>query len=425
MRCFIGLGSNLGERRANLEKAAHMLKVLARPGSFRVSPIYENPAVVPAKSPLDWQQPFLNAVVEMRFQGSARDLLVQLQRIEKHIGREPAPRWAPRALDLDLLLFGDEIINEADLQVPHPGLCERSFVLDPLKDLHPDLRVPGRAETALALARRARGHAPLWMGILNLTPDSFSDGGELADFFTFRRKISEWDEAGVQIFDLGAESTRPGAVPVETAAEWDRLQPALEMIRLHFQGRIFRPLISVDTRHADVAEKALRAGADWINDVSGLTDLRMVELLTQQRRPAIMMHALGIPANPTITLPMSEDPVVAVKGWAWRRLEELTQQGLQAEDLIFDPGIGFGKNAHQSLHLLQRWAELADLPVRLLAGHSRKSFLQIWSQHPAGERDWESVGVSLSIAQKGAEIIRVHEPVLHMRAHQSFQEVQA
>ncbi len=414
MKTWIGLGSNQGDRRGNLEAAGRELQLLSKE-KIRASPIYTTPALIPEGGPEAWRIPFLNAVIEMDWRGSAMDLLVQLKMIEAKLGRIQSERWAPRVIDLDILLFGDQTLAETrgehHLKVPHSGLLERSFVLDPLKDLLPRF---------FQKARLVPGHSPLWMAILNFTPDSFSDGGELASDLDFSVRLSKLDDA--QILDVGAESTRPGATPLDAKEEWLRLKPALEKIRSHYENRVFRPLVSVDTRHAEVARRALEAGVNWINDVSGLADDAMIDVLKSNSCDYVLMHSLSVPADPKISLPDSVDPVAEVKLWARQQLEKLEQSGIALERIIFDPGIGFGKTAQQSISLLKRIDEFMDLPVRLLVGHSRKGFLKTWTRAEAPDRDPETLGVSLRLAERGVDILRVHAANETMRAFQAYME---
>ncbi len=378
--------------------------------------------MVPEDAPDGWRIPYLNAVAAMDWAGSPQELLQSLQHIETGLGRAAALRWAPRIIDLDLLVFGDQTIGDPHLVVPHAGIWGRSFVLDPLKHLAPGLRLPGHAETVLKRARELPGHAPLWMGILNLTPDSFSDGGELADEAELRQRIAAWDSAGVQIFDLGGESTRPGARHIAPDEEWSRLEPALHLLRDRYAGRLFRPWISVDTRHAATAARALAMGADIINDVGGLSDPAMGKILQGGSCQYVLMHSLSIPADKNQVLDENRDPVEAVRVWALEKLESLSRLGIGLDRIIFDPGIGFGKTPSQSLALLQGIESFLDLPVRILAGHSRKSFMILWNNLKAEQRDPESIGLSLRLADKGVDILRVHEPQLHIRAFRAFQE---
>jgi dihydropteroate synthase/2-amino-4-hydroxy-6-hydroxymethyldihydropteridine diphosphokinase len=426
MKCFVGLGSNQGDRVANLERAAQRLKTMSD-GSFRVSPIYRTPALVPPGAPSSWRIPFVNAVIEMSWNGEATQLLSKLKEIEKEIGRLPAERWAPRVIDLDLLLFGDQVIHDAQtfLHVPHAQMLKRAFVLGPLRDLEPRLIVPGSAVAVTEVHRQLPSRAPLWMGILNLTPDSFSDGGVHTDFSAFAKSCETAFQEGVQIFDLGAESTRPGAIPVEPETEWRRLSPALEHLSARFRDRLFRPRISVDTRHTLVARRALAHGADWINDVSAGADVGMANVVREANCDFVFMHHLSVPADVTQVLADSVDPVQEVLRWAEARIEKLQDEGVSLDRLIFDPGIGFGKTPLQSLEILKRIEELQVLPVRILVGASRKSFMKLWGERTAAARDPEGIGVSLQMAMKGVDVIRVHEPSLHLRAFNAFQEVSA
>lgn len=416
------MGSNLGDRRENLEQAAREISLIHR--VVATSPVYQNAALVPPGAPASWNLAYLNAVIKIETEFAPEKLLHDLKRIEAALGRTPAARWAPRVIDLDILLYDGTIYRSDGLVIPHPEMWGRSFVLDPLKNLDPQLIVPGQTKTVLQRARELPGHAPLWMGILNLTPDSFSDGGQWNQPEKFLEKAKEMLAAGVHVLDLGAESTRPGATPLSSTDEWQRLEKPLRILRelltpsgQSLQRRFFLPKISVDTRHADVAERALSLGADWLNDVSGLREPAMVKLAARTTTPVVFMHSLSVPVDKTEHLPLMADPVETVKRWAQERIASLTAGGISPERLIFDPGIGFGKTETQSLEILKRIAEFHDLNVPVLVGHSRKSFLRLWTGAKAAHRDADSVGISLKLIQSGVEILRVHEPALHAGAH--------
>jgi 2-amino-4-hydroxy-6-hydroxymethyldihydropteridine diphosphokinase/dihydropteroate synthase len=419
---YIGVGSNLGDRRENLEQAAR--EISQKHVILNTSPVYQNPAMVPAGAPSDWNLAYLNAVLKIETAAAPNELLKDLKRIETELGRTPSPRWAPRVIDLDILLYGNESISSDGLVVPHPGILERSFVLDPLKDLAPSLLVPGSNLSVLQRSRQVPGLAPLWMGILNLTPDSFSDGGQWNQPETFLSKAKEMIAGGAHILDLGAESTRPGATALTAAEEWQRLEKPLHDLLALIQtsavneGRhFFHPKISIDTRHAEVAKKALAMGAHWINDVSGLSDPAMINLAVESACPFVFMHSLSVPADKKLHLPLDADPVTLVKDWALEKIAELSARGIPVGRLIFDPGIGFGKTEAQSLEILKRISEFHELPVPILVGHSRKSFLRLWTGAKASHRDADSVGISLKLLNSGVEILRVHEPALHAGAH--------
>lgn len=437
MRAWIGLGSNQGDRRAHLELAAkNILSLLPlRPllplrtsldsahgaSHVRVAPIVETPALVPEGAAEDWNLSFLNSAIEIEWQSTPRDLLSHLKKIEIQMGRVAAPRWAPRLIDLDILTFGDLQINESDFKIPHSEIENRQFVLCPLKYNAPQLYLPGCHESILSLSRKKTNPAPLWMGILNLTPDSFSDGGVMNDFSHFQETVRDFDNENVQILDIGAESTRPGAISVTPQEEWARLAPAFEYLQHLFKGRIFKPLISVDTYHPETAMRALSLGADIINDVSGLNSPEMLNVLKSSKCHYVLMHSLSIPADPKLNI-NAPCPVREIKEWASQKIDLLQKNGIALDRIIFDPGIGFGKSAQQSRTLLKRIQEFNDLNVRLLVGHSRKSFLTLWGNRPAQDREIETLGVSMKLANQGVDILRVHRPDLHQRLLRAYRE---
>lgn len=417
MKCYVALGSNQGKKRDQLEAAAQKLQLLG--SSLKASPTFITPALVPPGAPEFWRQSYLNAVVEMEWPHDAETLLQQLKKIEMEMGRQPSEKWAPRPIDLDLLIFEKQIINHFNLQVPHPEITRRSFVLGPLKHLCPNLILPGHFESILKQSRNL-DPTPVWMDILNVTPDSFSDGGTWVDLQKIENKMHLCDQHGIGILDLGAESTRPHAQPLCAEAELARLKPALDLFHKKFHRQIFKPLLSVDTRHAETAAAAVENGAGLINDVSAATNDALLEVVRHSKCDYVLMHSLSVPADPQNTMPLSCDPVQEIRQWAELQIEKLLKRGLSLDRVIFDPGLGFGKTADQSWILLRRLHEFFDLPVRILVGHSRKSFIQKLSTAPAAERDWESVGLSVSLAQKGVDILRVHEAHRHARTHLAF-----
>ncbi len=422
MRCYLGLGSNQGNSRDNLEAAAQALRVLPGVSGLRCSPVFITPALLPPGAPAAWNIPYFNAVLVLDWAGTAHNLLAAVKLIERKLGRTSGPVWSPRPIDIDILLCDDTRIDEPDLKVPHVGIRLRSFVLDPLLHLAPDLRLSD-GTPILTAARDMATHAPLWMGILNLTPDSFSDGGALATAEQLQQRLDAYDAAGVQILDLGAESTRPGALPLTAEQEWQRLEPVLRQLRQRYVGQLFCPLISIDTYRAVTAEKALNQGANIINDVSGFGDAAMAGVL--RRHPSaqyMLMHSLSVPADKSHTLGEEVEPVGHLLAWAKDKLAQLSQHGIDASRVVFDPGIGFGKTPQQSLAIVQNIGALCSgLPCRVLVGASRKSFISLWNKQAAQARDEDSIGLSLRLAGCGVDILRVHAAERHMRAWQAYQ----
>jgi 2-amino-4-hydroxy-6-hydroxymethyldihydropteridine diphosphokinase/dihydropteroate synthase len=424
MDLYLGLGTNLGDRRDNLARA---LQQLARYGLglVRVSPVVESPALLPDDAPTDWNRPFLNIVAHCRSDALPHDILAALKQIERALGREDRGRWAPRPIDLDLLLYGTETIATEALHVPHPAITERAFVLTPLAALEANLVIPGRgSRTVLEHARLNSHHLPLWMGIVNLTPDSFSDGGELGDLADVERHVAELAGAGAAIIDLGAESTRPGATPLSADEEWARLEPTLGLLVDRYRADLLRPRFSIDTYHAATARRALALGADIINDVSGLTAPAMIELAVTSGAEFVAMHSLGVPADKTRTLPPDRDPTMAVEKWLAERLEEWQRAGVGLARVVFDPGVGFGKNALQSLRLLRNVGHLQRFGLRLLVGHSRKSFMQHVAAPDRMDRDLFTIGASLNLCRAGVDILRVHNVAAHTAAYRGWAHVE-
>ena len=245
---------------------------------------------------------------------------------------------------------------------------------------------------------------PALFGILNVTPDSFSGDGKLAEeAITQARKLAE---AGADIIDIGAESTRPHAVLLTPDEEWLRLEPVLSAITEHRWRAEVR--LSIDTRHAQTARRALDMGVDIINDVGGLNDEAMLEILAEHNCDVVVMHALSVPADPQQVLPETSDVVAEILKWKAAVTERALAQDIAAERLIYDPGIGFGKTSQQSLALICGASQLKSSGGRWLYGHSRKSFLKLFTDAEASGRDTLTLAFSAQLAHAGVDYLRVH-----------------
>jgi dihydropteroate synthase len=246
------------------------------------------------------------------------------------------------------------------------------------------------------------------MGILNLTPDSFSGDG-LGDNTELALEQARRFESEADIFDLGAESTRPEATPVPAEVEIARLLPVIHAIK----AASTRP-ISIDTMKPEVARVALDAGADIINDVTGLSNPAMRALVAERNVPVIVMHMRGTPQTMRLLTDYGGDVVAALLEWFSAKLVELEQAGIRRENIIIDPGLGFAKTAEQNFEILHRLTEFKQLGQPLLIGLSRKSFIGLMVAKPSSppppgpERDYgTAAGVALACAG-GADIVRVH-----------------
>ena len=248
---------------------------------------------------------------------------------------------------------------------------------------------------------------PKIVGILNITPDSFSGG-----FASVDAALGQFETLtanGADLIDIGAESTRPGATPLDAGEEWARLAPVLSALRLHAKNI---PL-SVDTRHPETAARALDCGVGIINDVGGLRDARMRALLAQHPGDIIVMHALTLPADPAVCWPAEVDLVEALVAWKNEIIARAQQSGIAPERLIFDPGIGFGKTSQQSWAILAHAHALVNTGGRWLFGHSRKSFLTCVRDVPPAERDALTLTCSALLAAAGVHYLRVHDVAGH------------
>jgi len=251
----------------------------------------------------------------------------------------------------------------------------------------------------------------LIMGVLNVTPDSFSDGGSFDDPETAVGHALALERAGADIIDIGGESTRPGAEPVGEAEELRRVAPVIEAVR-----RVSGVLISIDTSKAAVAEAAVAAGADIINDVTALAGEGMPEVAARSGAGVVLMHMQGEPRTMQ-TAPHYADVVKEVKAFLAQRLAAMEAAGIARERMAVDPGIGFGKTFEHNLALLRALPELAELGRPVLVGVSRKSFLsRLGGQGTMEERFWPGVALTSFCRERGARIVRVHEPRPHREA---------
>jgi 2-amino-4-hydroxy-6-hydroxymethyldihydropteridine diphosphokinase/dihydropteroate synthase len=427
MKVVLGLGGNEGDRAGCLRGAIRLLS-LSTPGLrvLRASPLYESQAMLPADAPADgsWNRPFLNLALECETSLEPESLLSGLKAVERKLGRETRSRWAPRRIDIDILASDGPAVSLPGLEIPHPGLLERPFALLPLADLWPAFEARARKWRASATERVPFGtHVdpqPLCelVGILNITPDSFSDGGLFLDPARAAQQAKVLVAAGATVLDIGAESTRPAAHPLEAEEEWGRLAPVLEAMR----GTT--AILSVDTRHPGTAARAIRAGAGWINDVEGLESAEMRREVADSSVDVVVMHSLGIPPDSKRVLPEGNDPVEELLAWGERKLRSLEESGIGRDRVILDPGIGFGKLAFQSWLLLSGARRLHELGCRVLIGHSRKSFLALITDRKAEERDPESAVLAARLAAQGIQYLRVHDVEGTLRALRAAQRLE-
>lgn len=453
--CYLALGSNLGHRSWHLCQAVHHLRALSGLQVLRTSSMYTTKAQYVADQPA-----YLNAVVEVELEATRSEnlpgFIADLKSIEDAIGRRPGIRRGPRVVDLDIIAVGSRCFSSAEppypLEIPHACMHERDFVLVPLVELAPEWRHPGlenqptatellhgvRAalatgagpegasadfwpvqalptsggpygrpiETGLGAWRR--GAETLIMGILNVTPDSFSDGGDFVSVPAAVDEAAAMVADGAHIVDIGGESTRPGAEEVPTEEEVQRVVPVVKAIR----ERGLDVTISVDTRKAAVAQAAVEAGADWINDVSGGEfDPEMLPTIAALGVPCVLMHMRGTPETMK-SLAKYDDVVREVVEELLARRAAGAAAGIAAWNLMLDPGLGFAKTGAHNLSLLKACGDMVDClqPSPVLIGASRKRFLgEILGEPDAKRRVFGTAATTAAAVVGRADIVRVHD----------------
>ncbi len=242
------------------------------------------------------------------------------------------------------------------------------------------------------------------MGIVNITPDSFYDGGCYNSIDAAVEYALKLVEQGADIIDIGGASSRPGAVQITAAEELHRILPVVEKV-----GKYFKGPISIDTTWSEVAEAAIDAGASWINDISaGRFDSRMASVVAQRGCTVVLMHSRGTPQTmqqhtsyKNLTMEVREELLGAVS--------EFTAAGVKKEKIIIDPGIGFAKTAQQNVELLQGISEFTNTGYTVLIGTSRKSFIGRITGREVEQRLWGTLGTVASAYYRGARIFRVHD----------------
>lgn len=252
------------------------------------------------------------------------------------------------------------------------------------------------------------------MGVLNITPDSFSDGG---DYFSLERAVThavQMVEEGAEIIDVGGESTRPGSEPVSIDEECTRVLPIIEQL-----SKILSVPISIDTCKPEVARAAVAAGANMLNDITGLTNSEMLRVAAESKMPVVLMHIQGQPKT------MQENPeyidvIIDIKDFFVQQISAANAVGVT--DLILDPGIGFGKSVEHNLIILKRLHEFSDLGYPLLVGPSRKNFIGKITGLPTNDRVEGTVAAVVMARWHGADWVRVHDV---KECHRALQVIDA
>lgn len=484
---YIAVGSNVGSPVENIIKAIEQLNQVTDTKVVQTSSLYESEPMYH----LD-QDKFINGVFEITTKLTPQSLLKILKEIEYNVlGRVKLIENGPRSIDLDILLYDDLVLNDTqvNLTIPHISMLERTFVLQPLCELVPPTYIhPLSAEpihnhlkqlyvstgdASKQKSNRLSTHVPLFnalsnhhdanaaltfdlthhthrtrlMGILNTTPDSFSDGGRSASLPLAIENALKMVHAGVDIIDIGGVSTRPGSIAPDAEEEWRRVVPIVKGIREHADEKLRNVIISVDTYRAKIARDAIEAGADIINDISGgLFDEDMFKVVAETGVPYVLNHTRGTPDTMSKlnhyensedaglveyfkseeNIDESEENVLlkAVSRELCVQYRKAIDAGVKRWQIITDPGIGFAKNLRQNLAIIrgtpliksysnfnedtETFNSLEGLPI--LLGPSRKKFIgTLTNEKVPSERVLTTGAVIMSCVGYQSDIVRVHD----------------
>ncbi|KAH7375128.1 Dihydropteroate synthase-like protein [Plectosphaerella cucumerina] len=439
---YVALGSNLGDRVGWIEKAcremdARGIRVKRTSSLWETEPMY-----------VLEQDRFVNGACEVETTLEPLALLDALQDIERTLGREKLIDKGPRNIDLDILMYGNETIDHERLKVPHIGIPEREFVLRPLAELIPGKPIypsnpwkltldylhelppnpkplspltpicsapsVSAANTITALTPTRKTHV---MAIVNITPDSFSDGG-VHTSSSLPETLLAAVRAGATMIDVGGQSSAPGRPEVSVEEELSRVVPTIHLIRSVPELRSIP--ISVDTYRAAVAEAAVAAGADFVNDISaGLLDPDMLPTVARLGVTVCLMHMRGTPQTMSSLneYPSEEGGIVAtIAKELLQRVAAAEAAGIRRWRIVLDPGLGFAKVGEQNLEVLSGLEELRSWPglegLPWLVGSSRKSFIgRITGVPKPEERIWGTAATVAAAVAGGADVVRVHDAV--------------
>jgi len=413
-RVCLSIGSNIGNRFINIATAISRL--------CKSNCEVINSSFLRETYPMHIinQPKFLNVAIEIKTDLEPQRLLNFLKDIEKSLGRNMnGIRYGPRPVDLDIVFYGtndggnDIIFNSKELTIPHPRCHERSFVLEPLCDIDPSMVHPTKGKSVQSLLKDCDYSDPAVrliplprnrflssksahvMGILNVTPDSFSDGGQLSSVDDAVKTALKLIDDGASIIDIGGESTRPGAEEIILEEQLCRTIPVIESLRLENSDIP----ISIDTRHSHVAKEAINAGADLVNDVSGGEfDSNMFSVVSELKIPIVLMHMRGTPRTMQ-TMTDYDNVLQNVSSHLLLLSQKAQKKGIHKWSHIYDPGIGFAKDYEHNLLLLKHYNELRInlFNPPMLIGTSRKGFIgKILSELDPQQRDFGTVASVLS-----------------------------
>ena len=407
---YISLGSNLGNRIQNLRKAFELLSsTYLQNATYSV--ILETEAIAPPDSPSSWNKPFLNMVVKGETELSPELFLKSMKEIEIEMGRPIFyDKWSPRIIDIDILFWDNIKINTEFLTIPHAQIKNRPFFIHLLA-----LMGVSEYKTSHYTNNFIKSCIlyPKFVGIVNITNDSFSDGGKFNRTDRALKQILKLVSDGASIIELGAQSTRPGAELISEEEEFNQLKSLLNLILNRITD--LKIEISLDSFNSNTVYKLLNLyPISLVNDVKGDLDEKTIELIIDRGCKLCIMHSLSIPSDPNITIPKDSNTIEVIKKWGADKINKLLDMGMEHTDIIIDPGIGFGKSIYQNIDIIKNIDQLKTLNTKILVGHSRKGFINAFSLQEPADRDLETIAISSRLINK-VDFLRVHNVASHMR----------
>ena len=347
---------------------------------------------MPPDAPSDWDLPYINMVIAGNSFLDPFSLLERIKGIEKQMGRNlDAPIWSPRIIDLDIIDYNGERINTELLSVPHREIKNRDFLQYLLDSI--DYKVSHDVLSDIDNYKALNYFVldPKLVGIVNITPDSFSDGGRYFASYAAVDHIINLYNNGAYIIELGAQSTRPGYIEIPPSEEIARLDRVLEKVENI-------DCLGVDTYFDDVVIHLIKKyNIKWINDIKSQLGVDTIKLIADtDAKLVVMLHGMNIE-------------------WLKSQASNLQNLGMRKENILLDPGIGFGKSKRENIEIIKNISRIKDMGYELLFAHSMKSFISDFSNASTENRGVETIAISDFAAMKKMDYLRVHNVLDHMR----------
>lgn len=416
---YLGLGSNLGEIVKNIDTAIKKIEKIQQVKIVKIAPYYFNPPFLPPEGDESYYHTFCNTCIELKTSIQPFELLNFTQQIEVEMGRKKEHLfWSPRIIDIDMLYCEEEngkqiSIDTDKLLIPHKELFNRSFVLDPLSYLAPTLKINNVSVLKKAKTKKNSRQFNI-MAIVNITNDSFSGDG-IVNYAQIENKIKILVDEAIPIIDIGCEATNAKAKEFLTSKDEIEKLTTLNVIPLirKVKKNTYSTKFSIDTYHVQTAKFCIENGFDIINDVNGFKNEEMWQIMADNPRiEAVIMHSLTPHTDKQVVVDKDIDIISYLNKWILNILNKAKKYNIPKDRIILDYGIGFNKSAWQSLQILKNFDKINNRSCRTLIGHSRKSFMSLFTNtESVKNRSFETLGCSVALQQKGVDILRVHDAI--------------